>query len=226
MVAYILFNGPKFSGKTTAMGLALKKLEPMAAASGKVLRSIAVSDELKRRTHEHYGMKDLAPGHFEAVKETALPEFGGRSPRAAYIDMFENLIKPKVGPAGLGTLLAERLIQSSTDVALIDVGLQDEAEAIVARLGAENAMIVRLHRQGTGFGGADYRTYIDIPGVKALDLRNPSILKASPFSPVRTDQSLDKFAEQLDQAVVPHAARSLKSSHWLEMAVDASEARR
>jgi thymidylate kinase len=120
MVAYILFNGPKHSGKTTVMNLVMKKLEPMAAKSGKVLRSVVVSDELKRRTHEHYGMKDLMPGHFESLKEQPLPEFRGLSPRAAYIAMFEDVVKPRLGDAGLGTLLADRLIDSSTDVALIN----------------------------------------------------------------------------------------------------------
>jgi hypothetical protein len=221
MVAIILFNGPKFSGKTTAMSLVMQKLDPMAAESGKILRSVAVSDELKRRTHELYGMKDLAPSHFESSKDLPLAEFGGRSPRDVYIDMFDNVIRPKLGPTGLGTLLADRLIESSTDIALIDVGLQSEAEAIVERLGAANTMIVRIHREGAAFGGSDYRGYIDIPGVASLDIRNPSPVKSSPFSPVTGERGMARFAEQLDQAVVPHGARALTPLHWLEISVDA-----
>jgi hypothetical protein len=221
MVAFILFNGPKFSGKTTAMSLVMSKLDPMAAESGKILRSVAVSDELKRRTHELYGMRDLAPSHFGASKDLSLAEFGGRTPRDAYIDMFDTVINPKLGPSGLGTLLTDRLIESSTDVALIDAGLQSEAEAIVERLGAADAMIVRIHREGAAFGGTDYRGYIDIPGVRSLDIRNPSPVRASPFSPVSGERGLARFAEQLEQSVVPHAARALTPPHWLEMAVDA-----
>jgi hypothetical protein len=179
------------------------------------------TSSLKRRTHELYGMRDLMPSHFESSKDLPLAEFGGRSPRDAYIDMFDNVIRPKLGPSGLGTLLADRMIESSTDVALIDVGLQSEAEASVERLGAANAMIVRIHREGAAFGGADYRNYIDIPGVTSLDIRNPSPVKASPFSPVSGECGMARFAEQLDQSVVPHGARALTAPHWLEMAVDA-----
>jgi len=46
-------------------------------------------------------------------------------------------------------------------------------------------------------------------------------VKASPVDPVSGEHGLARFAEQLDQSVVPHAAQALTAPYWLEMAVDA-----
>jgi hypothetical protein len=40
-------------------------------------------------------------------------------------------------------------------------------------------------------------------------------------SPVSGEHGLVRFAEQLDQSVVPHAAQALTAPYWLELAVDA-----
>jgi hypothetical protein len=94
----------------------------------------------------------------------------------------------------------------------------------VEKLGADNSMIVRLHRTGTGLDsgrpGMNGRTHTDIPGVATVDLRNPSAFSLSPAKP--DPAMLARFGENLKVAVEAHASRHLSvGPHWLEMAVDA-----
>ena len=61
----------------------------------------ALSDALKRMTHAHYGLDpELDVFHFEDRKDAPAKEFGGLTPRAAYIHFSESILKPEPEDGG------------------------------------------------------------------------------------------------------------------------------
>src|SRR5690606_2469170 len=74
----ILLNGPPRAGKDTAV-------EALAAALGAAAEIFKFTSPVKDLTHRNAGL-DCATDHYEELKDTPLPEFGGRTPRQAYID--------------------------------------------------------------------------------------------------------------------------------------------
>tara|TARA_R110000764_G_scaffold36736_1_gene81937 strand:+ start:12719 stop:13294 length:576 start_codon:yes stop_codon:yes gene_type:complete len=168
----ILLNGPPSSGKDYAGELLRQDLELA------VVRKFAT--EVKERTHAALGLLDeagypLPADFFEKVKDQALVDFHGVTPRAAYIQFSEGFAKPLYGEKVFGQWLLERMqfIKDRATIVITDSGFVPEAEVLVERYGAENCLLARIHRIGYDFAG-DSRSYIDLShlNVQCQDINN------------------------------------------------------
>lgn len=177
----IFLNGPPRSGKDTGA-------KHLARAFGSV--RIGFADHLKVATHAAYGLFAFngAPCPalaFEAVKDTPLPEFMGLSPRQAYIAHSERYIKPLHDDAFFGHMLVRRMARfgGRTLVAAPDSGFAPEAAPVLDAIGGpDRALLVRVRAEGRGktYDG-DSRSFIELPGVRTVDLRNDAEGDAGPF---------------------------------------------
>jgi len=135
----VLISGPARAGKTRAGRL-------LAAYLG--ADHFALSDELKRMTHRHYGLADaLVLDHYEGVKETASDDFGGLSPRAAYIDYSENHLKPRFGAGYLGEQASRRVstnLRRGQTTIVSGVGFLEEIQPLIAAAGINGTLHIRI----------------------------------------------------------------------------------
>jgi hypothetical protein len=163
----IFLNGPPRAGKDTAANA-------ICAAFPNALK-LGFAVHLKRATHAAYGLPhDLPFDAFEAVKDQALPEFFGLTPRAAYIAHSETYMKPLHGKEVFGQLWLRAVKASNAPLIVVpDSGFVDEALVGIREVGAENALLIRIHAEGRGktFAG-DSRSHISLPGVVAVDIQN------------------------------------------------------
>ena len=168
----ILISGPARAGKNRAGTCISEWLQG---------DHFALSNMLKRMTHAHYGMgTELPPLHFEDVKDLPAPQFGGLSPRQAYIRFSEGIMKPKYGGDYLGRVAATRVAanKSRGRVSIVSgVGFRDEVAPMVAAAGAPDTLHVRIKPIRNGAPGtADSRRSIGLAsmGVDSIDLVNRS----------------------------------------------------
>lgn len=174
----ILLNGPPRSGKDTVGRMLVR----MLAHNGEALAfAYKFATELKDMTHRLFATHTADPEAFESVKDRPSDKFMGLSPRKAYIAVSERLMKPMLGDEIFGRLLADRLqtdwgfTQRPIYFPITDSGFESEARVLVDRFGAGNVLLVRIHRPGTSFDG-DSRSYINVPGVHAIELHNGGTL--------------------------------------------------
>lgn len=139
----------------------------------------ALSDALKRMTHEHYGLgTNLGVFHFEDRKDAACSEFGGLTPRNAYIEYSENVLKPRFGESHLGELALRRVEanrKAGRITLLSGVGFLDEVLAIVNAVGSERTLHLMMSRPDSRkFGISDSREELDLTpyGVKTVSVVN------------------------------------------------------
>ncbi len=158
MAHLVLINGTKRTGKTTIANM----------LADRIRNSIRINfaDHLKTMTHAVYGLPS-DPDYFESVKDLALPEFGGVSPRDSYIHMSENVIKPRHGSQFFGAIylrkcgeLMRKYGYAEDDVTFIsgDTGFPSETIPPLMHYGTENAILIRMRRRGAPAEG-DSRGY-------------------------------------------------------------------
>lgn len=136
-----------------------KKLEPT---------NMKFASPLKLGTHASYGL-DTATYHseyFQDVKDQPRNEFFGLTPRQAYIEQSENVMKPRHGKDVYGHLFVRSWETSDkqevyfpgngllvakpiTAIVVTDCGFADEVKVVVKHFGAENCLGITLHRDGT-----------------------------------------------------------------------------
>jgi len=181
----VFLNGPPYSGKDTA---------------GKVIKSefhavaqIKFSEPLKRAVFVEAGLNYNTPlDLFDKVKDVPLAMFGGRSFRQACIDKSERDIKPFYGSDWFGRLAVQdcgrKMQQGARLFVVSDSGFAPEAYPVIHAFGPHNCLLIRIHADGRGcsFKG-DSRSYIELPDVPSLDIRN--------------DGSLAEFNEEVVSAV-------------------------
>jgi hypothetical protein len=173
----LLINGAPRSGKDTAGEVARR------VGRGKV-HVAKFAKVLKERTHALYGLfgadsKPLPHDAFESVKDCEHDEFLGATPRQAYIAVSEKLMKPLHGDAVFGLMLLQELESNAADADLIvvtDSGFAAEAVPLVESFGAENTVLMRIHRTGCDFNG-DSRSLIALDGVRTVDVHNCTTLE-------------------------------------------------
>lgn len=169
MMRIVLLNGPPRSGKDTAA-------RHLADRLGCIRMGFA--DELKARTHVRFGLEPEPFDRFEAAKDLPSAEFGGMSPRQAYIDQSERHDKLAHGQGFYGRAwLARRarLHPASRRLAIPDSGFVPEARELIAAFGAASILLIRIHAEARGCTYAgDSRAHIDLSadGVPAFDVRN------------------------------------------------------
>jgi hypothetical protein len=175
----VLLNGPPRVGKDT-VGRALLSL----SRSSEVAK---FAGELKDAVHRLYGL-NVPPDYFETRKDEPCEELHGQIPRALYLALSERYFKPMHGPDIFGRLLVKTLrgmeAAGKELVAITDSGFREEAEAVLKVF--PNALLVRLHRNGTSFVG-DSRSHIQL-GIEAIDFRNDS-----PDAPRHIAEFIDSY---------------------------------
>lgn len=88
-------------------------------------------------------------------------------------------MKPLHGVEVFGKVLANYIRASHSDLFFVsDSGFRPEAEVLVREFGAQNVMLIRIHREGFDFtlpgGKKDSRDYVNLDdlGVESHDLEN------------------------------------------------------
>lgn len=140
----ILFNGPPRVGKDTAVRLALGYLFQNAAYLKAQRMSFA--DPLKRTTHQLYGVFE-SPTHFAGEnKDEPTTSFFGKTPREAYIEVSEKMVKPVLGDQHWGRVASVYMQrQGHCNLFLFsDSGFVEELRPLVMRFGPTNIAIVEL----------------------------------------------------------------------------------
>ena len=169
----VLISGPPRSGKNRT-GEYLSELLGVEYSD-----HFALSDALKRMAHVHYGLGDeTGVFHFEDRKDEPCGEFGGLTPREAYIQYSENVLKPKFGRSHLGEI-ASRRVASNRDkgrtTLLSGVGFLDEVLAIMKVVGSEKTLHLKLSRSDSSHSEVnDSREALDLTsyGVKSVSIVN------------------------------------------------------
>ena len=111
----------------------------------------ALSDILKIETHKHYGLaKDLPIFHFEDTKDDTSVYFGGLTPREAYINFSEQIIKPKFGKSYLGRKVLPRVIRNKenhTPSIISGVGFLEEVMPLIKCVGTSSALHLEIIKE-------------------------------------------------------------------------------
>jgi len=150
MKKILLFNAAPRSGKDTMASW----FESRGWYHGKF------SKVLKERTHAIYGMPHLPHDYFEDCKDEVLDEFLGISPRQAYINLSEMLMKPVHGDDIWVRMFAKELEKVREDYIVVsDLGFQVEWETLIKILGYDKVAVGMIYRDGCNFDN-DSRDYI------------------------------------------------------------------
>ncbi len=185
----ILINGPVQVGKSTTADGLFKVLSNAARVN--------MADHLKTMTHAFYGLP-LDPNHYEKVKHIPLPEFGGRTPREAYIFMSEKVAKQQHGALFFGHIYQAKVDEVKQDTILTaDTGFAGELIPIIHAHGVDNIRLIRLRGLGATYNG-DSRSYVHWPDVieaygKYLDEKVPY-----PYGPSLRDVDLSRPFQDFD----------------------------
>lgn len=161
----VILNGPPRVGKDTAA------YAITGAIHGSVIRRF--SAPLKAATHAAFGL-DVPYYLYEHCKDEPTSEFHGLTPRQAYIAMAEKGLKAAFGTQHFGRILADRLAREQDRIPLVvvpDSGFVEEAGPVIEAVGAENVLLIRLHRPRHTFAG-DSRGHIRLPGIETRGIHN------------------------------------------------------
>lgn len=158
-------NGPKYCGKDTAASALVKTF----GAESAIFRFTV---PVKEETHRRYGL-DVPFDHFEDknVKDAPMAEFGGLSPRQAYIKVGDEL-RDEHGPDIVTAMLCDRIRASDVPIVVNpDCGGDGEAEGIVEELGYDRVIVFRIHKEGHDYEG-DSRYWVTSDKVRKIDIVN------------------------------------------------------
>lgn len=111
----------------------------------------ALSDILKIETHKHYGLaEDLSIFHFEDTKDVPNDLFDGLTPREAYINFSEKIIKPKFGKPYLGERVLPRVTRNKRKMIpsiISGVGFVDEVMPLIECVGPAKTIHITITRE-------------------------------------------------------------------------------
>lgn len=159
----ILLNGPPRAGKDTAVNAILKSGLPDMGV-------YKFTQPVKDLAHRYYGI-DCAHDHFEVLKDTPLEQFGGLTPRQAYIETSARE-KAAKGDDAIAKMLVDAILDSHAQIILNpDCGDDMEALCVADALGIENVLVIRLHKEGKDFS-QDCRTWVTSNDLQVVDIEN------------------------------------------------------
>jgi len=174
----VVFNGPPSSGKDSLA-------EYLRGAT------LVQAMEFKRHLIEIALMlsgvaRDDWEWWYQSDKEKPRPELSGHSCRSFLIMVSEDMVKPNMGRDYFGRAAVRYLKENevgldSCGFCFTDSGFAEELQCVVAHVGAENVIVIQLHRQGTSFEG-DSRDYLDrnaFPDVMFLQHQNDQPIEES-----------------------------------------------
>lgn len=105
------------------------------------------------------------------TKNLPTEKLRGLSPRAAMINVSENIIKPNFGDDYFGVIAAERMSNENGIYFFSDGGFESELEPVYNKCNG-NVLIIRLHREGCNFK-EDSRGYLSsFKKAKIVDVQN------------------------------------------------------
>lgn len=184
----VILNGPPRAGKDHAA----RGIARAVSYLGRPVEVRRISDELKNYTHASFGLKGVAADHFEEMKDLPSPQFGGLTPRQAYIRTSETDIKVKFGQSALGDFMAESMLSQAesgtadpaTVYLLPGAGCWPEVEPVAALFDPEHILLLRIQpmrRNSAGPGMdrppmSDYRG--DLHELEALGVETGTIVNA------------------------------------------------
>ena len=177
----IIFNGPPSSGKDLFASILYKYMVTNEAHHNFANR-LTFKKTLIDLTQKYYQISsyEWSERYNEAgLKEIGWDKLGGLSQREALIDMSENKIKPMLGNDFLGKALAFDVRKSgpayyNTYYLVSDGGFKEELQPIIDKVGEDNVIVLRLHRDGYDFSG-DSRGYIEddwFPNIRIYDIES------------------------------------------------------
>jgi hypothetical protein len=192
----IALNGPPRSGKDEATKALSRILDPWF-----VHETMKFTAVVKDLTHRSLGL-DCRHDAFEALKDVPLPEFGGLTPRQAYIAKSASE-KAERGESAIADHFIAKMLESPARLVLnSDIGIPIEIDGLAATVGAENILLLRLHRTGHDFS-KDNRTYLGHPDVETHDISNDSGLED--LADAVSGPSLDFLRERMPEAFLAKA---------------------
>lgn len=156
MTKVFIFNGPPGSGKDEICDHLNLTFPKSIKASFK--------EELYDDTVQYFGVDYgwFMDGYTRETKETPEPSLGNRSRREALIYVSETIRKPAFGKSYYGDLLSHNISEThpyAEAVFISDGGFVEEIQAVVDTFGADDVVIVQLHREGKNFD-KDSRKYV------------------------------------------------------------------
>jgi hypothetical protein len=105
------------------------------------------------------------------TKNLPTDKLRGLSPRAAMINVSENIIKPNFGDDYFGVCAAEKMSNEHSIYFFSDGGFESELKPVYNKCSG-NVLIVRLHREGCDFS-IDSRGYLNkYKNAKIVDVDN------------------------------------------------------
>lgn len=171
----VLFNAPPRAGKSQSVLFLQNHLNNQGIKT----KHYAFSDPLKSATHYLYGLFNIPNDHFEHVKDKPCEEFGGLTPRNAYIMLSEQMVKPVAGKdffGKIGAKFCEKYIKDEI-IVISDLGFTEEMQEVINLIG-NKIILIRIHKKGVDFSN-DSRQYIHVPKHSILlqaDLENNGTL--------------------------------------------------
>lgn len=174
----ILLNGPAGSGKDAAAELLKREIGGHIVKFAAPLKAAAVAICFEGNW-KAFNEFDLD----QSKKIEPRPEFFGVSCRQFQIDVSEKFMKPTYGVDVFGKTLATKInylkdLGEEGPYIVSDSGFVPEAEVLVRTFGAENVVLIRLHREGHDYSG-DSRDYVNLDHllVSSYDVYNNGTLE-------------------------------------------------
>lgn len=169
----VILNGPRGSGKDAIAEALANKFTDMF--------HIKFSDLLKTVVADSVGADREV---LDTPEMKLLPIKGDKSFVDLQIELFQ-FLKETYGPAVLGKFMVKQIhfVEKGMDpfleamtVISSDGGRREEIEEVAREFGADKVLIIQLYRDGKTFIG-DIRTYVEIPGIQIMQIRNDSTLE-------------------------------------------------
>lgn len=157
----IVLNGPPRAGKDTAM-LILQEVFPEAEV-------FQFFRPIKELLHRELGLS-VPHDHYELLKDTLLPEFGGMTPRRAYIARGDRL-QEEFGHDVLTERYFEAIQDCNAPILITTCGMDSEAMTLAGIFGAENMLVLRIHMEGKDFS-EDSRSWVHNAALTIRDVEN------------------------------------------------------
>lgn len=169
----VLFNAPPKSGKDTIANALINRVKLARKTENFPIEKLEIKDTLR-------GMACLltqaSADHYDVTKDIPLELIKGQSLRELMIAMSEEFVKPRYGH----DFWVRRTIADMWQGGLYlvtDMGFQVELNTVVKEVGAENVIVVHVHRPNTSFKG-DSRNWVSTPhGIPVLVIVNNSTVE-------------------------------------------------
>lgn len=155
----IIINGAPRTGKNHIAEMISSEIADLGCESF----NISISDHLKKITHEIYRLNADIDA-YERVKDLPHTDFGGKTPRNAYIEV-SDVIRRERGVDYFGRVALRRIGDFEGPILLPGAGFADEIAPLLDAIGRDSSVLLRL--EGDGW---DSRSRLELDGVTTVDI--------------------------------------------------------